>query len=73
MKELDEKEFEQHVLTYGYPPDLTSAIRKSFEEIKQMMEKKEFPFLESDVELIYQKFLNDNQPFKKAFSTVEKK
>jgi protein associated with RNAse G/E len=73
MKELDEKEFEQHVLTYGYTPDLTSAIRKSFEEIKQMMEQKEFPFLESDVALIYQKFLNDNQPFKKTFSPKEKK
>jgi uncharacterized protein len=64
IKELDEQEFERHVLTYGYPPDLASAIRKSFDETKEMMKQKAFPFEGEGVKRIFQKFLDDNQPFK---------
>lgn len=63
IKELDEKEFERHILTYGYPADLTHAIRKSFFEIKDMMKQRVFPFDDQRIEEIYQRFLDRNKPF----------
>lgn len=63
IKELDEKEFERHILTYGYPSDLTHAIRKSFYEIKTMMQHRVFPFDDKKIEEIYQIFLDRNKPF----------
>jgi protein associated with RNAse G/E len=52
---LDEKEFERHVLTYGYPPDLTAAIRKSKDEVQTMIANKEFPFVDGVIRALYQK------------------
>jgi uncharacterized protein len=63
IKELDEQEFERHVLTYGYSPDLTLAIKHSFSTIKKRMTAGSFPFKESDVGALYQKFLDENHPF----------
>jgi uncharacterized protein len=63
IKELDEQEFERHVLTYGYSPELTSAIKKSFSSIKSRMQQALFPFTEKDVRVLYQKFLDENHPF----------
>jgi protein associated with RNAse G/E len=63
IKELDEQEFERHVLTYGYSSELTSAIKKSFSAIKTRMQNGEFPFTEKDVRTLYQKFLDENHPF----------
>jgi protein associated with RNAse G/E len=59
---LDEKEFERHVLTYGYPPDLTAAIEKSKKEVQEMIAKKEFPFVDSVIIALYQKFIDENKP-----------
>jgi uncharacterized protein len=66
IKELDEQEFERHVLTYGYSAELTSAVKKSLLEIKGNMKNKGFPFREGDVREIYQKFLDENRPFTKV-------
>lgn len=63
VKELDELEFQRHVLTYGYSPELTSAINKACEEVKVLMGKKAFPFQQKDVMRIYQKFLDMSKPF----------
>jgi protein associated with RNAse G/E len=63
IKELDEQEFERHVLTYGYSEELTAAIKKSFSSIKKRMQDSLFPFNENDVRTIYQKFLDENHPF----------
>ena len=63
IKELDEQEFERHVLTYGYPSDLTHAIRKSFFEIKGMMKNRIFPFGDKEIHVLFQKFLDENHPF----------
>lgn len=63
IKELDEQEFERHVLTYGYSAELTFAIRKSFVGIQEDMKKAAFPFNEKDVRVLYQKFLDENHPF----------
>jgi uncharacterized protein len=63
IKELDEQEFERHVLTYGYSPELTSAVKKSFSAIKARMKDNLFPFAEKNVRILYQKFLDENHPF----------
>ena len=63
IKELDEQEFERHVLTYGYSGELTAAIKKSFSSIKKRMQDGVFPFNKNDVRTIYQKFLDENHPF----------
>jgi uncharacterized protein len=64
IKELDELEFERHILTYGYSDELAKAIRKSFSETKKMMEAKVFPFDGDNVNRLFNKFLSENQPFK---------
>ena len=63
IKELDEQEFERHVLTYGYSPELTKAIRKSMKEVKDAMNRHDFPFQNESIKAIYDKFLNENRPF----------
>jgi protein associated with RNAse G/E len=55
------KEFERHVLTYGYPPDLTAAIRKSKDEVQAMIANKEFPFVDGVIRALYQKFQDENK------------
>ncbi len=63
IKELDEQEFERHVLTYGYSVELTAAIRKSMKEVKELMAYQKFPFQKEEVERIFERFLNENRPF----------
>jgi protein associated with RNAse G/E len=63
VKELDELEFERHVLTYGYSPELTSAINKACEGVKELMKQRAFPFQQKDVARLYQKFLDMSKPF----------
>lgn len=63
IKELDEQEFERHVLTYGYSEELTNAIKQSFSRIKALMSQGTFPFQEHDVKALYQKFLDENHAF----------
>lgn len=63
IKELDEQEFERHVLTYGYSEELTKAIRKSMSEVKNAMKNWSFPFRSEDVEKLFLKFAEENKPF----------
>jgi uncharacterized protein len=70
IKGLDELEFERHVLTYGYPPELTEAIKKSYHQIQKNMVAKTFPYNNVDVETLYQKFLDDNKPFEQREPTL---
>lgn len=72
IKELDELEFERHVLTYGYPEELTKAIRKSFFEIKDLMKHRLPPFEDSKILALYQKFLDENKPFIPGDNTFKK-
>ena len=64
MKDLDELEFERHILTYGYSPELSAAIKRSFAETKEMMREKSFPFSGPVVNVLFTKYLNENQPFR---------
>ena len=63
IKSLDEQEFLTNAKRYGYSPDLIKAIRRSFQETREAMEKGVFPFADSTIESLYQKFLAENQPF----------
>ena len=63
IKSLDEQEFLTNAKRYGYSPDLIKAIRRSFQETREAMEKGVFPFADSSIESLYQKFLAENQPF----------
>lgn len=69
IRALDEQEFLENIKVYGYSEDLTKAIRKSFNEIKAMMQKNEPPFSDKKIEELYDKFLDENKPYeaKKAF------
>jgi hypothetical protein len=61
-------------LTYGYSPELTSAINKACEEVKVLMGEKAFPFQQKDVMRIYQKFLDMSKPFEpKKYDKIETK
>lgn len=59
---LDEHEYERHILTYGYHKDLSHAIEKSMEEVKQMIANKEFPFDPAAIERIHDRFYEENRP-----------
>jgi len=63
IRELDEKEFERNMITYGYPENLTAAIRKSFMETREMMQNRYFPFDDQMIRDLYQSFLDQNKPF----------
>ncbi len=65
-KTLDENEFERHIQTYGYSPELTAAIQKSAEEVKEMINRGEAPFVDSFVTRLYNKFLMENKPIAPA-------
>ena len=61
-KTLDEREYDRHCAQYGYPKDLSAAIEKSMAEVKEMIERKEYPFEDSIVEDYYNAFLELNKP-----------
>ena len=59
---LDENEYARHIQTYGYPKDLSMAIEKSMSQVKEMIDHRNFPFIDSEIECLYQKFLSENLP-----------
>ena len=59
---LDENEYARHIQTYGYPKDLSMAIEKSMSQVKEMIDHRNFPFIDSEIEYLYQKFLSENLP-----------
>lgn len=67
-KTLDENEFARHIQTYGYPPELTKAIEKAADEVKEMIAKQEVPFIDSFVNRLYDKFLLENRPILPSIS-----
>jgi protein associated with RNAse G/E len=63
IKDLDTHEFERHAEKYGYDERLIAVIRKSASEVREAMEKREFPFIDSEIKRIYSKFEAENQPY----------
>ncbi len=63
-KTLDENEYARHIQTYGYPEDLVAAVKKSEKEVKEKIAKKVFPFIDSEIERLFARFVELNQPEK---------
>jgi len=63
IKELDQHEFEKHAQYYGYSPELKEIISKKFLALEKAMEIGSFPFIDSEVYQIYDRFLTLNRPF----------
>ena len=63
IKALDENEFENNIVRYGYSPELGGAIRRSFQEIRAAMQEGRFPFSDADIESMYARFLSETKPF----------
>ena len=61
-KTLDEREYDRHITLYGYPKDLSQAIEKSMDQVKTMIEAKQFPFQDEIVNQYYERFLDMNKP-----------
>ena len=70
-KTLDEKEYARHIQTYGYPKELSKAIEKSIAEVRELIKDRKFPFQNEEIERLYSKFLEENQPFRKAESFIK--
>ena len=62
-KTLDEREYAMHVNTYGYTAELKTAIDKAMNEAKAMIAKREFPFLDKEIERLINIFHEENRPF----------
>ena len=63
IKELDEPEFERHILTYGYPKDLERIIRANLKKVKAMMTERSFPFDDGKIYSLFDRFLYLTRPF----------
>lgn len=63
-KTLDENEYARHIQTYGYPEALVAAVKKSEKEVKEKIAKKVFPFIDSEIERLFARFVELNQPEK---------
>lgn len=61
-KILDEREYQSHVQTYAYPPDLRFAIEQGVKEVHRMIQNREFPFSDATIKSLYGRFLNENKP-----------
>ncbi len=61
-KTLDEREYARHAEEYGYSKELTQVIELSVEQVKKMIEEKEYPFSDATIEAYYQSFLDQNPP-----------
>ncbi len=72
IKALDEQEFASNVKAYGYPKDLVSVVKKTFDDTRKKMEKGEFPFNDQAIIDLYTKFLKDTIPFLPRTNNQEK-
>lgn len=71
IKGLDEMEFERHVQTYGYSPELKQAIIRSYHTVQKDMAARAFPYQDKDVLTLYQKFLDENKPFEVRLASTK--
>lgn len=57
---LDENEYARHIQTYGYPEDLSKVVESSMAKVKKMIDAREFPFIDKEIQRLYDKFLEEN-------------
>lgn len=59
---LDENEYERHIKSYGYPAELSKIIESSAEKVRAMIASGEPPFVQEEIERIYNIFVEENRP-----------
>lgn len=53
---LDVSEYKKHADEQGYSDDIRSILRSSVDKVYQMINKKEFPFVDEEIHKLYKKF-----------------
>lgn len=66
---LDENEYARHIKTYGYPRELSKVIEQSAKDVRAMMDAHVFPFVNAEIERLFQKFLAANLPIAEKSGT----
>ncbi|MEE5995141.1 MAG: DUF402 domain-containing protein, partial [Candidatus Enteromonas sp.] len=64
-KTLDEREFAHNAEFYGYSKELVAKIKESKDNILKMIDNRDFPFVDEEMQKRYQMFLDANQPIEK--------
>lgn len=57
IKTLDEFEYKKHKKVFNYSDELDEVIKYNFKKVKELIEKKEFPFNHNLVDELYKKYL----------------
>ncbi len=57
IKTLDEFEYKKHKKIFNYSDELDEVIKYNFKKVKELIEKKEFPFNHDLVDELYKKYL----------------
>ncbi|MDY2889865.1 MAG: DUF402 domain-containing protein [Candidatus Caccosoma sp.] len=57
VKTLDEFEYKKHKKIFNYSDELDEVIKYNFKKVKELIEKKEFPFNHEVVDELYKKYL----------------
>ena len=57
IKTLDEFEYKKHKKVFNYSDELDEVIKYNFKKVKELIEKKEFPFNHDLVDELYKKYL----------------
>ena len=65
-KTLDEREFAHNTQLYGYSQELVDKIKASKDAILRMIDAKEFPFQDAEMQKRYDLFLEENKPVEKS-------
>lgn len=58
-KLLDVSEYRKHAEEQGYGDDIKTVLEKSVNNIYDLIEKKEFPFIDEEIHKYYEKFLDE--------------
>lgn len=56
---LDVCEYKKHAEEQGYSEDIKDVLQKAVDKIYQMINKKEFPFIDTEIQSYYDKFVAD--------------
>ena len=55
---LDVSEYRKHAEEQNYPDDIKEILSKNVERVYDMMEKKKFPFIDTEIQRLYQEFVD---------------
>ena len=61
VKTLDEFEYKKHKKVLNYSSELDEVIKYNFAKVRELIEKREFPFSHDKIEELYKKYLNQGE------------